>query len=105
MRVKIKIRDMGIKKQPKLWLIVQPSKHNLKGRYLDRIGVVQIKQRKTVKRHIAINQHRANYWLSVGAIPTKQAHRYLNRFGLLPEYHTAFGSTHAYEKPEKQYPA
>jgi len=40
MRVRIKLRDMGVKKQPKVWLIVQPAKKNLKGKYLDRIGVV-----------------------------------------------------------------
>lgn len=103
MRVKIKIRDMGVKTQPKFWLLVQPSKKNLKGKYLERIGIVQPRVRKTVKRHIAINTHRANYWLSVGAIPTKGAHRYLSRFGLLPPTPAHFGSEHSYEKPERMF--
>ena len=40
MRVRIKIRDMGIKQQPKYWLLVQPCKKNLKGKYLEKIAVV-----------------------------------------------------------------
>lgn len=103
MRVRIKLRDMGVKRQPKVWLIVQPIKKKLKGKYLERIGVWHPKERKTVKRHIAINTHRANYWLSVGAIPTVGAHRVLSRFGLLPNYYAAFGSAHQYEKPERVY--
>jgi len=50
-----------------------------------------------------MNTHRANYWLSVGAIPTKGAHRVLSRFGLLPPLPSHYGSTHAYEKPERIY--
>jgi ribosomal protein S16 len=41
MRVRIKLRDMGIKKNPKIWLIVQPATKNLKGKYLERIGIQQ----------------------------------------------------------------
>ena len=101
MRVKIKLRDMGVKKQPKLWLLVQPQKKNLKGKYLERIGIWQPRERKTVKRNIAINIHRANYWLSVGAIPTRGAHRVLSRFGMLPALNSAYGSRQSYEKPER----
>lgn len=103
MRVKIKLRDQGIKRQPKIWLLVQPCKKNLKGKYLERIGVWMPMERKTVKRNIAINIHRANYWLSVGAIPTKGAHRVLSRFGILPALNSAYGSTQSYEKPERVY--
>ena len=59
--------------------------------------------RKTVKRSININTHRANYWLSVGAVPTKGAHRVLHRFGLLPPWYSAYGSAQSYEKPERVY--
>lgn len=103
MRVKIKLRDMGVKRHPKFWLIVQPQKSNLKGKYLEKLGVVQIRPRRTVDRHIAVNTHRANYWLSVGAMPTRGAHRYLARFGLLPKQPAQFGSAHSYEKPERVY--
>jgi len=50
-----------------------------------------------------MNTHRVNYWLSVGATPTRGAHRMLSRFGLLPPLPSKFGSIHAYERPEKQY--
>jgi hypothetical protein len=50
-----------------------------------------------------MNTHRVNYWLSVGATPTKGAHRMLARFGMLPPLPAAYGSTQAYEKPEKVY--
>ena len=87
------MRDMGVKRQPKVWLLVQPSKSKLKGKYLERIGVWHPMARKTVKRHIAINTHRANYWLSVGAIPTRGAHKVLSRFGIVPEMPAAYGSS------------
>ena len=103
MRVKIKVRDIGNKQIPKIQLVVQPQQKNLKGKYLDHIANVQIKSRKTVQRHIALNRHRANYWLSVGAIPTKMAHRVLARYGMLPPLPARYGSTHQYEKPERQY--
>ena len=67
-------------------------KKKLKGKYLERIGVWHPQVRKTVKRHIAMNTHRANYWLSVGAIPTIGAHRVMARFGMLPQMHAAYGS-------------
>ena len=50
-----------------------------------------------------MNIHRANYWLSVGAIPTKGAHRVLARYGLLPPLPPKHGTKHSYEKPEKIY--
>ena len=103
MRVKIKLRDMGVKRQPKWWLIVQPAKKNLKGKYLEKIAVWHPKVRKTVQRHIAVNTHRANYWLSVGATPTKGAHRVLSRFGIIPPQPAAFGGSQAYDEPEKAY--
>lgn len=103
MRVKIKLRDMGVKRQPKVWLIVQPQKKNLKGKYLEKIGVWHPKVRKTVARHIAINTHRANYWLSVGAIPTRGAHRVLARYGILPELPAKYGSVQQYNIPEREY--
>ena len=71
---------------------------------MDKIGIWQPRARKTVTRHIAVNIHRANYWLSVGAIPTKGAHRVLARYGLLPKLNPAFGTAHTYERPEKEYP-
>ena len=103
MRVRIKVRDMGIKQQPKYWLLVQPIRKNLKGKYLERIAVIHPRERKTVARHIAVNTYRTKYWLSVGATPTKQAHRLLARFGLLPALPSAFGAKHEYEKPERQF--
>ena len=103
MRVRIKLRNQGIKRQPKWWLLVQPCKKNLRGKFLDHIGTWQLKERKTVKRHIAMNIHKANYWLSVGAIPTRGAHRVLARYGLLPPLPPKYGTKHSYEKPEKIY--
>ena len=82
---------------------MQPSHKNLRGKYLEHIGTMQMKERKTVKRHLAMNVHRANYWLSVGAIPTKGAHRALARYGLLPHRPPRYGATNSYEKPEKIY--
>jgi len=78
-------------------------KKNLKGKYLEKIGVWHPMERKTVKRHIAINTHRANYWLSVGAIPTNGAHRVLSRFGMLPQLPAAYGSAQLYDRPERVY--
>ena len=52
---------------------------------------------------MAVNIYRTKYWLSVGATPTKQAHRFLARFGLLPPLPSKFGAMHEYDKPERQF--
>jgi len=104
MRVRIKLQYKGIKHQPRVWLVAQPVKKNLKGKYLEHIGIWQPMTRKTVMRHISMNIHRAKYWLSVGASPTKGAHKVMARFGLLPPLPCAYGSGQSYEKPERVYP-
>jgi len=43
------------------------------------------------------------YWLSVGAIPTKGAHRVLERYGMVPKMPRPHGSVHDYEKPERHF--
>lgn len=70
MRVKIYVRDQGFKRNPKFWLIAQPMKKNIKGKYLDHLGTVQLRVRRTVMRNMAFNRHRVNYWLANGAICT-----------------------------------
>jgi len=54
-------------------------------------------------RHIALNKHRMRYWLSVGAEPTPQVAKLLEKFDFCPKSIAPFGSQHKYEKPEKVY--
>ena len=103
MRVKIKMRDMGCKNNPKWHLIVQGQKKNLKGRYIEHIGYWLPKSKKTYKRGIVINKHKTRYWLAMGAEPTERAARILSMYDMFPKPLTPWGKASLYEKPKKQY--
>ncbi len=70
MRVKIKLVQHGFHRHPYWWIVAQPIKKKLQGRYLEHLGIWTPIVKKTVTRSVTINKHRMRYWLSVGATPT-----------------------------------
>ena len=50
-----------------------------------------------------MNKHKARYWLSVGAQPTKGVIRLLNKYDFFPKHPAPHGTASVYEKPEKVY--
>jgi small subunit ribosomal protein S16 len=95
---------VGYKRSRYWYFVVQPQKKKLQGVALERLGVWFHKpNRKTVPRQVSLNIHRAKYWLSVGAEPSRQVHRLFSKFGLLPQLPPKYGSVHHYDKPERDY--
>jgi ribosomal protein S16 len=67
MRVRFKLVNHGCRNSPYWWIVVQPAKKKLNGRYLEKMGVWAYRKGKTVPRQISLVKHRVRYWLSVGA--------------------------------------
>lgn len=103
MKVKIRLQQHGLHRHNYWWIVVQPLRKNPKGKFLEKLGIWAPHKKKTVPRQVAINKHRARYWLSVGAEPTNRVHRLLHKFGMLPKLPSVWGSAHEYERPEKTY--
>ena len=82
---------------------MQPQKKNVKGKFLEKLGIWAPHKKKTVDRQYSLNVHRARYWLSVGATASDRCHHILSKFDLVPRRPHVWGSAHAYERPEKTY--
>jgi len=46
-----------------------------------------------------LNKHKARYWIGVGAQPTLQVARLLNKFDFFPKPPVPFGTHSTWEKP------
>jgi small subunit ribosomal protein S16 len=103
MKVRIRLQNHGCKNHPFWWIVVQPSKKNPRGRYLERVGYWLPRKTVTVQRAMILNKHRLQYWLGVGATCTNRVHRILEKFNYVPKQAVPFGSHTLYEKPEKTY--
>ena len=85
------------------YFVVQPERKKREGLALERLGVWYPRGTvKTVPRQISLNIHRAKYWLSVGAEPSRKVHRLFSKFGILPNLPPKYGQVHHYDKPEKE---
>ncbi len=78
--VKIRLKRMGMKKEPFYRIVVIDSRNARDGRAIEELGYynpvsdpVQLK----------INEERAKYWLSVGAQPTDTTRGLLKKGGVL----------------------
>ena len=101
MRVILRLLNQGHHNHPYWWIVAQPIKKKLGGRYLEHLGIWAPIKRQTVPRQIAINKHRMRYWLANGAIPSERVQRLLEKFNFVPKAVSPFGSKHVYEKPER----
>jgi hypothetical protein len=49
-----------------------------------------------------LNKHKARYWIGVGAQPTLQVARLLNKFDFFPKPPVPFGTHSTWVKPQKE---
>ncbi len=68
MSVSIRLKRFGTKKRPYYRVVVMDSREATKGRPLEEIG--QYKPIEAEPNQVSINNERAAYWLSVGAVPS-----------------------------------
>ena len=78
MAVKIKLARIGKIREPHYRVVVANAQARRDGRVIETIGEYHPKNQPSV---IKINSERAQYWLSVGAIPTEPVHGLLKVTG------------------------
>jgi small subunit ribosomal protein S16 len=78
--VKIRLKRMGMKKQPFYRIVVTDSRSARDGRFIEEIGYYNP---LSDPAEIRIDQERAKYWLGNGAQPTDTTRGLLKKGGVL----------------------
>jgi small subunit ribosomal protein S16 len=78
--VKIRLKRIGMKKQPFYRIVVTDSRSSRDGRFIEEIGYYNP---LTEPVEIKIDQDRAKYWLGNGAQPTDTTRGLLKKGGVL----------------------
>jgi len=76
--VRIRLRRVGLKKQPSYRIVVTDRESPRDGRYIEIIGFYNP---RTEPITMDLQEDRALYWLSVGAQPSEPVERILNKLG------------------------
>lgn len=76
--VRIRLRRVGLKKQPSYRIIVADRESPRNGKYIETIGFYNP---RTVPTTLELKEDRALYWLSVGAQPSEAVARILGWLG------------------------
>ena len=78
--VKIRLKRMGMKKEPFYRVVVSDSRTPRDGRFVEEIGYYNPVSDPAV---IKIDEERAKYWLGTGAQPTETVRGLLKKSNLL----------------------
>lgn len=81
--VRIRLRRMGLKKQPSYRVVITDQRSSRDGRFIEIVGY---HNPRTEPPTDEINEERVLYWLSQGAQPTDAVKRILTRTGTLARY-------------------
>jgi len=81
--VRIRLRRIGLKRQPSYRMIVANSEAPRDGRFLENIGFYNPRTRPET---VDVNEDRALYWLGVGAQPSESVIRLLTKKGTLARF-------------------
>ena len=76
--VRIRLRRVGLKKQPSYRIVVANQESPRNGRYIEIIGFYNP---RTEPIQMDLKEDRALYWLSVGAQPSEPVARILEKLG------------------------
>ena len=80
MAVKIRLKRMGMKKEPFYRIVVADSRNARDGRFVEEIGYYNP---LTEPATLSVDAERARYWLGVGAQPTDTTRALLKKGGVL----------------------
>ncbi|HNR96688.1 MAG: 30S ribosomal protein S16 [Chloroflexi bacterium ADurb.Bin180] len=80
MAVRIRLRRTGLKGQASYRIVVADSRSPRDGRFLENIGHYNP---RTAPATVEVNDERARYWLSQGALPSDAVARILEKKGLI----------------------
>jgi small subunit ribosomal protein S16 len=81
--VRIRLRRMGLKKQPSYRIVVADQRSSRDGGFIETIG---FHNPRTIPSTDVVDEARALYWLSVGAKPTAAINTLFKRTGTLDRY-------------------
>jgi small subunit ribosomal protein S16 len=83
MSVKIRLKRVGRKKVAQYRVVITDSRSPRDGRFLENIGYYHPQNEPST---VSIDEERALYWLSKGALPTDKVRSLLKKQGILAKY-------------------
>ena len=83
MAVKLRLKRMGSKQRPFYRVVAADSRSPRDGRFIETVGTYNP---ITEPAEININEEKALYWLSNGAIPTDTVKALLSKQGIMAKY-------------------
>src|ERR1700729_684718 len=87
MAVKIRLARGGAKKQPHYKVVVANALAPRNGKFLEKVGTYNPMLQKDSNERVILKADRIEYWLSVGAKPTKRVASFIEKAGLtLPNH-------------------
>ncbi len=81
--VRIRLRRMGLKKQPTYRIVIADQRSSRNGGFIENIGNYNPRTEPPTN---VVNEERALYWLSVGAQPSEAIINILNRTGTMARF-------------------
>jgi len=78
--VKIRLKRMGMKKEPFYRIVVTDSRSPRDGRFIEEIGYYNP---MTEPATLKFNEERAKYWVATGAQPTDTTRALLKKGGII----------------------
>jgi len=79
MAVVIRLKRTGAKKRASWRIVVTDSKNPRDGRFIEEIGAYDPRKRPSV---VTVKKDRAEYWISVGALPSPTVKSLLKKQGI-----------------------
>ncbi len=83
MSVKIRLKRVGRKKVDQYRVVVTDSRNPRDGRFLENIGYYHPQNEPST---VSIDEERALYWLSKGALPSDKVRNLLKKQGILAKH-------------------
>ncbi len=83
MAVKLRLKRMGSKAKPFYRIVAADSRSPRDGRFLEVVGTYNPVKGQEV---VTVNEEKAMYWLSNGAIPTDTVRSILSKQGIMKKY-------------------
>ena len=83
MAVKLRLKRMGSKAKPFYRIVAADSRSPRDGRFLEVVGTYNPVKGQEV---VTVNEEKAMYWLSNGAIPTDTVRSILSKQGIMKKF-------------------
>lgn len=86
MSLKIRLARGGAKKRPFYKMVVAENTAPRDGKFIERIGSYNPLLEKDSAERLVVNQERAKYWLSIGAVASERVNKLFAEVGVLPAF-------------------